>query len=53
MGPAKVTWVHYCYSAKCVGFEPFYKVGPATFQNKICHINMNYNINFLIEESSS
>ena len=28
MGPAKVTWVKYYFSAKCVGFEPFYKVGP-------------------------
>ena len=28
MGPAKVTWVQYCYSPKCVGFEPIDKVGP-------------------------
>ena len=27
MGPANIKWVQYCYSAKCVGFEPFYKVG--------------------------
>ncbi len=53
MGPTKNKLGSVLFLAKCVGFEPFYKVGPATFQNKICHINMNYNINFLIEESSS
>jgi hypothetical protein len=28
MGPANIKWVQYYFSPKCVGFEPFYKVGP-------------------------
>jgi hypothetical protein len=28
MGPYNPKWGQYCYLAKCVGFEPFFKVGP-------------------------
>ena len=31
MGQANIKWVQYCYSANCVGFEPFDKVGPYNY----------------------
>ena len=32
MGPAIHKWVQYYFLAKCVGFEPFYKMGPVSFE---------------------
>ena len=32
MGPVNLKWVQYYFLVKCVGFEPFDKVGPDTFE---------------------
>jgi hypothetical protein len=34
MGPYKFKWVQYYFSAKCVGFESFDKVGPVILIEK-------------------
>ena len=31
MGPADHQWVRYYFLTKCVGFEPFDKVGPYNY----------------------
>jgi hypothetical protein len=52
MGPSIYKWVQYYFSAKCVGFDPFYKVGPINFSNNYIKFRILSNFEYNKLEAS-